>query len=145
MNNRIPTAEEALAAGKTLHINPEGISMLPLIKAGRDSVYINSITFENANKGDIVLYRNEYNLLVLHRLVKKTPTAFYTVGDNQLISAGPYDKEKLLGKMIGMERGGRYLDSRQPSMRIYGRLWMFRRRILLIARGILRRKNPFGV
>ena len=117
--------------------------MLPLIKAGRDSVYINSISFEEAKKGDIVLYRNEYHLLVLHRLIKKTPTAFYTVGDSQLISAGPYKKEALLGKMIGMERRGKYLDSGQPAMRLYGKLWMMRRRLLLIVRGIVRGKNPF--
>ena len=145
MDYHKPIAEEALAAGKTLHINPEGISMLPLIKAGRDSVYIDSITFENAKKGDIVLYRNEHHLLVLHRLVKKTPTAFYTVGDNQLISAGPYNKRALLGKMIGMERKGKYLDSRQPSMHLYGKLWMIRRRLLLIVRGIVKRKNPFEI
>ena len=145
MDYRKPTAEEALSAGKTLHIKPEGVSMLPLIKAGRDSVYIDSITFENAKKGDIVLYRNEARLLVLHRLVKKTPTAFYTVGDNQLISAGPYNRETLLGKMIGMERKGKYLDSRQTSMRLYGNLWMIRRRLLLIARAVARGKSPFEI
>lgn len=145
MDYRKPTAEEALAAGKTLHINPEGISMLPLIKAGRDSVYIDSISFENAKKGDIVLYRNESHLLVLHRLVKKTPTEFYTVGDNQLISAGPYNRETLLGKMIGMERKGKYLDSRQPSMRLYGKLWMVRRRLLLIVRAVVKGKSPFEI
>ncbi len=145
MNHPNPSAEEALAAGKTLHINPEGISMLPLIKAGRDSVYINSTTFEDVKKGDVILYRNEHRLLVLHRLVKKTPAVFYTVGDNQLISAGPYKKEALLGKMIGMERKGRYIDSGQSSMRLYGKLWMFRRRLLLIARGIIRHKNPFEI
>ena len=145
MDYRIPTAEEALASGKTLHINPEGVSMLPLIKAGRDSVYIDSITFEETKKGDIVLYRNERNLLVLHRLIKKTPTAFYTVGDNQLISAGPYNRETLLGKMIGMKRKGKYLDSRQPSMRLYGKLWMIRRRLLLIARAVVRGKSPFEI
>ena len=143
--NYKPTAEEALCAGKTLHIKPEGISMLPLVKAGRDSVYITSIAFEEAKRGDIVLYRNEHHLLVLHRLVKKTPTAFYTVGDNQLISAGPYNKEALIGKMIGMERKGKYLDSEQLSMRLYGKLWMIRRRLLLIVRGIVRRKNPFVI
>ena len=145
MNQRKPTAEEALAAGKTIHINPEGISMLPLIKAGRDSVYINSITFEEAKKGDIVLYRNEHHILVLHRLVKKTPTAFYTVGDNQLISAGPFNREALLGKMTGMERKGKYLDSRQSSLRLYGKLWMIRRRLLLIARAVVRGKSPFEI
>ena len=135
-----PTAEEALAAGKTLYITPEGTSMLPLIKAGRDSVYINSITFGEVKKGDIVLYRNERHLLVLHRLVKKTPAAFYTVGDNQLISEGPFNREVLLGKLTGMERKGKYIDSRQLSMRLYGKFWMIRRRLLLIARAIVRRK-----
>lgn len=141
MANRNPTAEEALASGKLLHIKPEGISMLPLIKAGRDSVYIGGTTFADVKKGDIILYRNEHHLLVLHRLVKKTPTAFYTVGDNQLVSAGPYYKEALLGKMIGMERKGKYHDSRQPSMRLYGKLWMMRQKLLLIARAIVRRKK----
>ena len=145
MNHRTPTAEEALAAGKTLHIHPEGTSMLPLIKAGRDSVYIDSLSFEKVQKGDIVLYRNECHLLVLHRLVKKTPAAFYTVGDNQLISEGPFNREALLGKMVGMERKGRYLDSRQPSMRLYGKFWMIRRRLLLILRAAVRGKSPFEI
>lgn len=145
MNSNGPTAETVLATGETLYISPKGNSMLPLIKAGRDTVYINGTTFENVKRGDIVLYRNEHRLLVLHRLIKKTPTAFYTVGDNQLISAGPYYRETLLGKMIGMERKGKYLDSRQTSMRLYGKLWMLRRRLLLIVRGIVKRKNPFVI
>lgn len=142
MNTPKRSAEEALSAGKTLRINPEGTSMLPLIKAGRDSIYINGVFFEDVKKGDIILYRDEYHRLILHRLVKKTPTAFYTVGDNQLVAAGPYKKEALLGKMVGMNRKGKFLDSRQTSMRLYSSIWMVRRRLLLIARTIVRGKSP---
>ena len=138
MDYNKPTAEESLSEGKTLHISPKGTSMLPLIKADRDSVYIRSIPFENIKNGDIVLYRNEHHHLVLHRIVKKTPTAFYTVGDNQLISAGPYKREVFLGKMIGMERNKKYLDASLFSMQLYGKIWMYRRKLLLMLRTVVR-------
>ena len=132
-----PSAEEALASGATLHIKPEGNSMLPLIKAGRDSVYIQKVSFEDIKKGDVVLYRNEHHLLVLHRVCKKTPTAFYTVGDHQLLSAGPYDRSMLLGRMAAMQRRGKYIDCAGATMRIYSRLWLLRRSLLLALRTIV--------
>lgn len=137
-----PSAEEALASGATLHIKPEGNSMLPLIKAGRDSVYIQKVSFEDIKKGDVVLYRNEHHLLVLHRVCKKTPTVFYTVGDHQLLSAGPYDRNRLLGKMVAMERKGKYKDCARTSMRMYSRLWLLRRVFLLAVRALQKTLKP---
>ena len=89
MNNQKPTVEEALATGRILRIDPLGSSMIPLIKEGRDSVYIRKAAFHEVRMGDVVLCRDEHMRLVLHRLCKKTPTGFYMVGDNQILSTGP--------------------------------------------------------
>lgn len=137
MNYKKPTAEEALDSGSILHIKPQGNSMLPLIKEGRDSVYIKKVSFEQVKKGEIVLYRNEHHLLVLHRICKKTPTAFYTVGDNQLLSAGPYPREALLGKITAMERKG-YIKFGQKPLYVYGKLWLLRRTLLLVIRKLIK-------
>ena len=138
MSDQKPTAEEALATGKMLHINPQGNSMLPLIREGRDSVYIRKASLAEVRKGDVVLCRDENSRLVLHRLCKKTPTGFYMVGDHQLISAGPYEERQLLGKMVAMERNGKYIDCSRFSMRLYSRLWLARRRMRLLARGLVK-------
>ena len=69
-------------------------------------------------------------------VTQKTPTVFYTVGDNQLLSAGPYEKKQLLEKMVAMKSNGRYLESNQPFLRIFGSVWLLRRRLLLIIRAV---------
>ncbi len=57
-----------LQNGNEVEIYPSGTSMFPLINPPNDSVVLRSIKDTRLKSGDIILYRRESGLLVLHRL-----------------------------------------------------------------------------
>ena len=72
--------ETLIAAAGSVVIEPRGISMLPFLKEGRDSVRLVSPTAA-PRKYDIVLYRvrDEY---VLHRIIGFDGDNYIICGDN---------------------------------------------------------------
>jgi len=75
-----PLIAEGLAAGGTYRYYSKGKSMLPLIREGEDSVVLSSS--QDFKKGDIVLYRRQNGMFVIHRIVKISDT-ISMCGDNQ--------------------------------------------------------------
>ena len=62
-------------------------------------------------RGDVVLYRRENGMLVLHRIYKIGQDGLYLLGDHQTAIEGPVRREQVKGKMTGMVRDGRYMLS----------------------------------
>ena len=133
-----PRAEEQLAAGKLLRVVPQGDSMLPLIRPGRDTVYIRSVEPGELHKGDIVLCRSAGQILILHRVSRIRPDGVCTVGDNQLYAEGPFGPGALLGRMETLERDGKRLDAQALPLRLYGRWRLIRRKLILGIKKVLR-------
>ena len=60
--------EPLLKAGVCIQIHPQGYSMYPFIDPRRDEVVLAGIEDGSAlRRGDVVLYRRENGMLVLHR------------------------------------------------------------------------------
>lgn len=138
--------EEALREGKSIQIRPQGYSMYPLLVPGRDEVILRAADPAELRRGDVVLYRREGSILVLHRIWKKRSDGFYMVGDNQTKVEGPIAAEQVRAIMTGIIRKGRYLPAGNPGYRFLAAVWLllrpFRRAISLpIAklRALLRR------
>lgn len=96
--------EQLLEAGHTIRIKPEGYSMYPLFVPGRDAALIEKVPIDRLKKGDVVLYRRDGSILVLHRICRIAPEGFYMVGDNQSVVEGPLRPDQIKGKMIAFER-----------------------------------------
>ena len=63
--------EPLLKAGACIQIHPQGYSMYPFIDPRRDEVVLAGIEDGSAlRRGDVVLYRRENGMLVLHRMYK---------------------------------------------------------------------------
>ena len=63
--------EPLLKAGACIQIHPQGYSMYPFIDPRRDEVVLAGIEDGSAlRRGDVVLYRRENGMLVLHRIYK---------------------------------------------------------------------------
>ena len=75
--------EKLLADGNIIKIKPQGYSMYPLFIPGRDEACIEHVAFSSLKRDDVVLYRRDESILVLHRIWKITGDSFYMVGDNQ--------------------------------------------------------------
>lgn len=119
--------EQLLTDGKTIKIKPQGYSMYPLFVPGRDEACIERTDFSSLKRGDVILYRRDKSILVLHRIWKITDNSFYMVGDNQTEIEGPLRADQVRGKLIGFVRNGKFVTVNNPFYRFLSRLWLFLR------------------
>ena len=117
--------QEKIARGEPFLIAPQGSSMFPFLIAGRDKVLLSPIPSQKRpRRGDIVLYRREEGLLVLHRMHHRNREGYYFTGDNQTELEGPLDRGQLLGIVTRIYRQGKDFSPRRPAFWIVGRLWL---------------------
>lgn len=137
--------EELLREGRTLRIMPQGYSMYPLLYPGRDEVILRAADPEELKRGDVVLYRREGSILVLHRIWQRRADGFYMVGDNQTAVEGPVPEEQLRGVMTGFIRKGRTVSVKNPVYRVLSGSWLllrpFRRCIAVPVAKLRRRRR----
>lgn len=119
--------EQLLASGTTIKIKPQGYSMYPLFVPGRDEACIECADFSSLKRGDVILYRRDKSILVLHRIWKITGDSFYMVGDNQTEIEGPLRADQVRGKLTGFVRNGKFVDVKNPIYRFLSGLWLFLR------------------
>ena len=88
---------DRLNEGKTVQLIPQGISMLPFIKGGRDKVLIRKE--EKITVGDIVLtpYGGQ---LILHRVYAIEGTRLILMGDGNLKGNEIVDKSEVWGTVM---------------------------------------------
>ncbi len=110
--------EEILRSGYELRMETVGGSMLPTIRGG-DIIVVRPVGASDVTIGDVVVFR-QADTLVAHRLVRKHGTngtmVLVTRGDFAPRSDEPLPADKVLGKVVALERGGRTWDltSRLP-------------------------------
>lgn len=116
--------EQLLADGKTIKIKPQGYSMYPLFVPGRDEACIECTHFSSLKRGDVILYRRDNGVLVLHRIWKITENSFYMVGDNQTDIEGPLRADQFRGKLVGIVRNQEFIDVKNSLYRLLSSLWL---------------------
>lgn len=116
--------EALLAQGKTVQLTPQGYSMYPLFVPGRDQAVVAPVKPETLRRGDVVLYRRESGILVLHRIWKRGPEGFYLVGDNQKEIEGPLRPDQMKGVLVAFVRKGRRVSARNPFYRAAFGIWL---------------------
>lgn len=96
LESMFPVMEEQLRAGGSFCFGPKGVSMLPLIHQGIDTVVISPISGK-LKKYDIPLYRRENGQFVLHRVVAVKKDGYVMCGDNQYVREHGIRDEQLIG------------------------------------------------
>ena len=123
--------------------------MYPFIDPRRDEVLLAGIEDGSAlRRGDVVLYRRENGMLVLHRIYKIGQDGLYLLGDHQTAIEGPVRREQVKGKMTGMVRDGRYMDVGNPGYRMLSVVWLWlrpARRAIMVPAARLRRMVRFAL
>ena len=117
--------EQLLQDGNILKLKPQGYSMYPLFIPGRDEALIQQAALESLRKNDVVLYRRDSGILVLHRICRITDNGFYLVGDNQREVEGPLRPSQIIGRLVAFVRDGKEISVRQPFYRFLSSLWLF--------------------
>ena len=136
--------ERILDQGKDIQLKPQGYSMYPLIIPERDEAIISAAADVRLKKGDVVLYRREGSILVLHRICKIKEDGFYMVGDNQREVEGPLKREQIKGVLTGIIRNGKYISVKHPIYILSSGLWLLLRPVRpLIGKSVHALKSLF--
>lgn len=140
--------EKLLAEGNIIQIKPKGYSMYPLLVPGRDEVLVAPADHFKLKRTDVVLYRRDESILVLHRIWKRQGDRFYLVGDNQKEIEGPLRPDQIKGIMVGLVRNGRKISVKNPLYRMYAGIWLVMRPLRPVVskavakiKGLSKRKN----
>lgn len=118
----MPLVKERLAAGQTIRYFPfRGVSMLPMLRQGRDMVELSPLP-ERLQKYDLPVYQYPSGKYVMHRVVAVKEDHYICLGDNT------YEYEKIQhAQMIGLvsafKRGDKRIDVHDPIYRLYCRIW----------------------
>jgi signal peptidase I len=122
-----PIAEKLRADGSVC-FRVLGASMFPWIRSG-DLVFVRSFSYEQASRGDVVLYEREGRLFV-HRVIHgavagagtKRPGVLITKGDALDGEDEPVTRAEFLGRVIRLHRGSRHIDMESMGRVMMGRL-----------------------
>lgn len=121
----MPLVKEYLVAGKTVKFSPRGISMLPMLRQGVDSVVLSPILKE-LKKYDLPLYQRDNGKYVLHRIVKVGDT-YTCIGDNQFEYEHGLRHDQMIAVVSAFYREDRYISVSDWRYRIYCRFWHYSR------------------
>lgn len=121
----MPLIRERLTAGQTIRFSPRGISMLPMLRQGTDSVLLSPVP-EKLKKYDLPLYQREDGKYVLHRVIEAGET-YTCMGDNQFIPEPGLRHEQMIAVVTVFYRGSREYSVNAMAYRAYCRFWHYSR------------------
>ena len=111
---------EYLKTHDTLTYTNVGVSMLPLLRQGKDLFTVRRKGPERCQKGDVVLYRRG-NQYVLHRVVEARPSDYVILGDNCIGKEYGVTDADIIGVMTGYVRNGKEHSVDDWDYRLYSR------------------------
>lgn len=115
------TVEEELEKFGSYASITRGTSMAPLFKTHRDVVVIEPINAE-LKKYDVVLYRNQQDQYVLHRIIKVKGDNLIIRGDNNFYIEY-LRKSDIVGVLTQFNRKGKAYTVKSFGYLFYSRFW----------------------
>ncbi len=133
-----PLIKEVVESGGEFRLYPRGISMLPVIRQGIDSVVL--VTPEKElKKRDIIFYKRHSGQFVLHRIVRASKDGTYILcGDNQTALEKGITADMIIASVTAVYRGEKRIEKNSFSCCLYELFWciMPLRKILLFAKRV---------
>ena len=99
--------EDYLNERGTLTYSNVGVSMMPLLRQGRDLFTVRKKGPERCKVGDVVLYKRPPDKYVLHRIVEVRRDSYVILGDNCVNREYGVTDSDILGVMTGYIRDGK--------------------------------------
>ncbi|HAM69066.1 MAG TPA: hypothetical protein DCP68_05590 [Ruminococcus sp.] len=113
--------EEYLAAHGTLTYSNVGVSMMPLLRQGRDLFTVRAKGKARCKKYDVVLYRRPPAHYVLHRVIEVREKDYVILGDNCIMKETGITDADIIGVMTEFYRDGKRHTTDELPYRIYSR------------------------
>lgn len=118
----MPLVRERLAAGQTIRYFPfRGLSMLPMLRQGKDVVELSPLP-PKLKKYDLPVYQYPSGKYVMHRVVDVKEDHYICLGDNTY----EYEKitpDQMIGLVSAFKRGEKRIEVDDPAYRAYCRIW----------------------
>lgn len=137
LDELMPLIRERLACGQRVKLSPMGVSMLPMLREGRDSVEL-SAPPERLKKYDLPLYRRADGKYILHRVIK-VGERYTCMGDNQTVAEFGIAHEQVIAVVTAFTRDGKSHSVREMGYQFYCGFWHHTRFPRRAWRGIKRR------
>ena len=119
----LPLVRERLDAGQTIRYLPfRGVSMLPLLRQGRDAVELSPLP-QRLKKYDLPVYQYPSGKVVMHRVVGVKEDGYVCLGDNTY----EYEyirPEQLIALVSAVRRGEKRVPVTALGYRLYCRAWV---------------------
>ena len=135
LDSLMPIIRDSLAAGKSVRFSPRGVSMLPMLRQGLDTVTLSPLP-EKLKKYDLPLYQRDDGKYVLHRIVK-TGESYTCIGDNQFVFEHGLRHDQMIAVVTAFSRGEKEHGVDELSYKIYCRFWHYSRSIRHFSRRVI--------
>ena len=116
------TFEQEIERNSKIIYSNKGVSMMPLIKQGRDLMVIEKVT-GRLKKYDAPLFKRENGQYVLHRIIKVREDDYVLCGDHQWIREYGITDDQIVGVLTAVIRKGKMIPVTKFSYRMYVHLW----------------------
>ena len=113
------TYEQLLDRDGQFTFTNRGISMLPLLREGKDLFVIRKKGPERCTAGEVALYRRPPNQYVLHRVIQVREDDYVILGDNCVNKEYGITDSDIIGIMSGFVRSGERHTTEETGYRIY--------------------------
>ena len=115
-----------LKSGHNVRFRAFGTSMHPFIRDG-DILEIMNLRDKPIRKWDVVLYEKDGTSLVAHRVVRLLNEdgvkQFLIRGDALIVPDGVIRREQVLGRVVALERNGKFIYINTRDHRLMALLW----------------------
>lgn len=122
LDTLMPLFRERLAAGQKVRFSPRGMSMLPMLRPGIDTVVLSPVP-ETLKKYDLPLYQRQDGKYVLHRIVAVEGDTYTCMGDNQFYPEEGLARGQMIALVTAFTRGKREYAVTDIRYRLYCYLW----------------------
>jgi len=100
-----------------------GVSMMPLLRQGRDLMVLSAKTEKRLNKYDVPLYKRPSGQYVLHRILEVREHDYVICGDHCWQKEYGVTDEQILGVLTAVVRDGETIPVTDWRYRLYVHLW----------------------
>lgn len=122
LDTLMPLFRERLATGQKVRFSPRGMSMLPMLRPGIDTVVLSPVP-ETLKKYDLPLYQRQDGKYVLHRIVAVEGDTYTCMGDNQFYPEWGLTREQMIALVTAFTRGKREYAVTDIRYRLYCYFW----------------------
>ena len=113
--------------GKEVSVRISGGSMSPFLAGLRDTILISPIT-RPLKRGDMALFQRISGQYVMHRIryvrKEKGQEQYYFIGDAQIQTEGPIERDQICGVITAVQRKGKWLKQGSFWWEFFRIVWL---------------------